>query len=77
MSDRGRAVAKAKTQLNLALVRLDQAARHAREADLAEQADRLERLAREAAEVLGRLQPTPKAAPVDQAAADDDQAARS
>jgi hypothetical protein len=58
--------AKAKTQLNLALVRLDQAARHAREAGLAEQADRLERLAREAAEVLGRLQPTPEASPVDQ-----------
>jgi hypothetical protein len=58
--------AKAKTQLNLALVRLDQAARQAREAGLAEQANRLERLAREAAEVLGRLQPTPKARPVDQ-----------
>jgi hypothetical protein len=58
--------AKAKTQLNLALVRLDQAARHAREAGLPEQADRLERLAREAAEVLDRLQPTPEASPVDQ-----------
>jgi hypothetical protein len=58
--------AKAKTQLNLALVRLDQAARQAHEAGLPEQADRLEWLARAAAAVLGRLQPTPKASPVDQ-----------
>jgi hypothetical protein len=58
--------AKAKTQLYLALVRLDQAARHAREAGLPEQADHLERLAREAAEVLGRLRPIPEASPVDQ-----------
>jgi len=50
-----RAAAKAKTHLNVALVRLDQAARHAREAGLHRQAGTLERLARDAPEVLGRL----------------------
>jgi hypothetical protein len=61
-----RAAVKAKTELNVALTHLDQAARHAREAGLARQAGTLERLAREAAEVLGKLQP---------AAGGDDQAA--
>jgi hypothetical protein len=71
-----RAAAKAKTQLNVALTHLDQAARHAREADLPGQAGRLERLARDAAEVLGTLQPAGRPTlPVDQAAGGDDQAA--
>lgn len=65
MSDR--AAAKAKTHLNVALVRLDQAARHAREAGLHRQAGTLERLARDATEVLGRLRAAhgtdPQAAP--------------
>ena len=65
MSDR--AAAKAKTHLNVALVRLDQAARHAREAGLHRQASILERLARDATEVLAKLQATrgtdPQAAP--------------
>jgi hypothetical protein len=51
-----RAAAKAKTHLNVALVRLDEAARHAREAGLHWQAGSLERLARDATEVLGKLQ---------------------
>ena len=67
-----RAAAKAKTQLNVALTHLDQAARHAREAGLGGLAGTLERLARDAAEVLGKLQP---ALPVDQAAGGADQAA--
>jgi hypothetical protein len=50
-----RAAAKAKTQLNVALTHLDDAARHAREAGLPGQAGTLERLARDATEVLGRL----------------------
>jgi hypothetical protein len=50
-----RAAAKAKTHLNVALVRLDEAARHAREAAMHRQAGTLERLARDATEVLGRL----------------------
>jgi hypothetical protein len=58
-----RAAAKAKTQLNVALVRLDEAARWAREAGLHRQAATLERLAREAAEVLGKLQSTCQPAP--------------
>lgn len=71
-----RAAAKAKTQLNVALTHLDQAARHAREAGLPGQAGTLERLAREAAEVLGKLQPArPPIVSVDQAAGGDDQAA--
>jgi hypothetical protein len=72
-----RAAAKAKTHLNVALVRLDQAARHAREAGLHRQAGTLERLARDAAEVLGKLQPARPSVPVDQAAVDHDQAAGS
>jgi hypothetical protein len=71
-----RAAAKAKTQLNVALTHLDQAARHAREAGLPGQAGTLERLARDAAEVLGKLQPARRPTlPVDQAAGGDDQAA--
>lgn len=71
MSDR--AAAKAKTHLNVALVRLDEAARLAREAGLSRPAGTLERLARDAADVLGELHPAPTtdqpALPVDQAAA--------
>ena len=71
-----RAAAKAKTQLNVALIHLDQAARHAREAGLPGQTGTLERLARDAAEVLGTLQPARRPTlPVDQAAGGDDQAA--
>jgi hypothetical protein len=71
-----RAVAKAKTHLNVALVRLDEAARHAREAGLGRQAGTLERLAREAAEVLSKLQSIRQPTlPVDQAAGDDRAAA--
>ena len=67
-----RAAAKAKTQLNVALTHLDQAARHAREAGLPGQADTLERLAHDAAEVLGKLQPARRPTlSVDQAAGDD------
>jgi hypothetical protein len=65
MSDR--ATTKAKTHLNIALVRLDQAARHAHEAGLHRQAGTLERLARDGTEVLAKLQAThgtdPQAAP--------------
>ena len=76
MSDR--AAAKARTHLNVALVRLDEAARQAREAGLDRQAGALERLARDAAEVLGKLQPTRQPSPpVDQAAGGHDQAATS
>jgi hypothetical protein len=71
-----RAAAKAKTQLNVALTHLDQAARHAREAGLPGQAGTLERLARDAAEVLGKLQPARRPnMSVDPAAGGDDQAA--
>jgi len=73
-----RAAAKAKTHLNVALVRLDQAARYAREAGLHRQAGTLGRLARDAAEMLGKLQPARRpSAPVDQAAVGHDQAAGS
>jgi hypothetical protein len=63
-----RATAKAKTYLNVALMRLDEAARLAHEAGLLGQAGILERLARDAAEVLGKLQPTRPADLVDQSA---------
>jgi hypothetical protein len=63
-----RATAKAKTRLNVALMRLDEAARLAHEAGLLGQAGTLERLARDAAEVLGKLQPTRPADLVDQSA---------
>ena len=67
-----RAAAKAKTQLNVALTHLDQAARHAREAGVSGQAGTLERLVRDAAEVLGKLQPARRPTlSVDQAAGDD------
>jgi hypothetical protein len=72
-----RAAAKAKTQLNVALTHLDEAARLAREAGLGRPADTLERLARDAealAQLQGAPQPTP---PVDQRSGNDDQAARS
>jgi hypothetical protein len=73
-----RAAAKAKTHLNVALVRLDAAARHAHEAGMHRQAGMLERLARDAAEVLGKLQPSGQhTLPVDQAAGDHDEAAAS
>jgi hypothetical protein len=73
-----RAVAKAKTHLNVALTHLDEAARLARAAGLDRSADTLERLARDATEVLGKLQAAPEPTPpVDQAAGDDDQAASS
>jgi hypothetical protein len=71
-----RTAAKAKTYLNVALIRLGEAARHARDAGLHRQAGTLERLARDAADVLGKLQPTRQPTlPVDQAAGDDGQAA--
>jgi hypothetical protein len=75
-----RAAAKAKTQLNVALIHLEEAARLAREAGLHRPADTLERLARDATEALSELQAAPQtqpAPPVDQAAGDDDQAASS
>jgi hypothetical protein len=71
-----RAAAKAKTQLNVALTHLDEAARHAREAGLPGQADTLERLARDATEALAELQAVSQPTPlVDQVAGGDDQAA--
>jgi hypothetical protein len=73
-----RAAAKAKTQLNVALTHLDEAARLAREAGLGRPADTLERLARDAAEALAQLQGAPQPTPpVDQRSGNDDQAARS
>ena len=77
MSDR--AVAKAKTQLNVALTHLDEAARLAREADLHRPADTLQRLARDATEALAELQAAPQPAPpVDQRSGNnEDEAARS
>ena len=76
MSDR--AAAKAKTQLNVALIHLDAAARLAREASLHRPADTLERLARDATEALAQLQAAPQPTPpVDQTPGNDDQAARS
>jgi uncharacterized membrane protein YccC len=70
--------AKAKTQLNVALTHLDQAARHAREAGSPGQAGTLERLARDAAEALAQLQAAPQPTPpVDQTPGNDEQAARS
>ena len=75
MSDRA---AKAKTQLNVALTHLDEAARLAREAGLDRPADTLARLAGEATEVLAELQAVPQpTAPVDQAAGNDEQGAAS
>jgi hypothetical protein len=69
-----RAAAKAKTHLNVALMRLDEAARLAREAGLGRPAGMLERLAREAAEVLGKLQTARPATPPDGQPAGDDSA---
>ena len=66
MSDR--ATAKAMTHLNMALMRLDEAARLAREAGLHRHAGTLERLARDAAEALDKLRSTRPTAPVDQPA---------
>jgi hypothetical protein len=77
VSDRA---AKAKTQLNVALTHLDEAARLAREAGLHRPADTLERLARDATEALAQLQAAPQpqpAPPVGQTPGNDDQAARS
>jgi hypothetical protein len=73
-----RAAAKAKTQLNVALIHLDAAARLAREAGLHRPADTLERLARDATEALSELQAVPQpTAPVDQATGSDEQGAAS
>ena len=73
-----RAAAKAKTQLNVALIHLDAAARLAREAGLHRPADTLERLAGDATEALSELQAAPQPTPpVDQAGGVDDQAASS
>jgi hypothetical protein len=73
-----RAAAKAKTQLNVALIHLDAAARLAREAGLYRPADTLERLACDANEALSELQDVPQPIPpVDQAAGDEDQAGSS
>ena len=75
----GRAAAKAKTQLNVALVYLNGAARLAREAGLDRPADTLARLARDATEALAELQAAPQPAPpVDQRSGNnEDEAARS
>jgi hypothetical protein len=71
-----RAAAKAKTQLNVALTHLDEAARLAREAGLHRPADTLERLARDATEALTELQAAPRPTPpVGQSVGNDDQAA--
>ena len=76
MSDR--AAAKAKTQLNVALVDLDGAARLARAAGLDRPADTLARLARDATEALAEIQAARQpTAPVEQAAGGDEQGAAS
>jgi hypothetical protein len=73
-----RAAAKAKTQLNVALTHLDEAARLAREAGLHPLTDTLERLAGDATETLAELQAVPKpTAPVEPAAGNDEQGAAS
>ena len=73
-----RAAAKAKTQLNVALVYLDGAARLAREAGLDRPADTLARLARDATEALAEIQAARQpTAPVEQAAGGDEQGAAS
>jgi hypothetical protein len=73
-----RAAAKAKTQLNVALTHLDEAARLAREAGVHRPADTLERLARDATAALAELQAAPQPAPpVDQTPGNDGQAAAS
>ncbi len=75
MSDRA---AKVRTQLNVALIHLDEAARLAREAGLHRPADTLARLARDATEVFTELQTVPQpTAPVEQAAGSDDPAGAS
>ena len=75
MSDRA---AKAKTQLNVALTHLDEAARLAREAGLHPLADTLERLAGDATEALAEIQAARQpTAPVEQAAGGDEQGAAS
>ena len=76
MSDR--VAAKAKTQLTVALIHLDAAARLAREAGLHRPADTLERLARDATEALTELQALSQpTALVDPAAGSDEQGAAS
>jgi hypothetical protein len=73
-----RAAAKAKTQLNVALVYLDEAARLAREAGLVRPADTLARLVDDATGALAELQAVPQpTAPVEQAAGSDEQGAAS
>jgi len=73
-----RAAAKAKTQLNVALVDLDGAARLARAAGLDRPADTLARLAGDTTEALAELQAAPQpTAPVDPAAGSDEQRAAS
>ena len=70
-----RAAARAKTQLNVALTHLDEAARLAREVGLHRPADTLVRLARDATEVLGKLQAAFQSTPPVNVAGDNDQAA--
>jgi hypothetical protein len=67
-----RAATRAKTQLNVALTPLEEAARLARESGLCRPAGTLERLVREATETLAKLQAAPPpTAPVDQVAGND------
>ena len=70
-----RAAARAKTQLDVALTHLDEAARLAREVGLHRPADTLVRLARDATEVLGKLQAAFQSTPPVNVAGDNDQAA--
>ena len=70
-----RAAARAKTQLDVVLTHLDEAARLAREVGLHRPADTLVRLARDATEVLGKLQAAFQSTPPVNVAGDNDQAA--
>ena len=70
-----RAAARAKTQLDVVLTHLDEAARLAREVGLHRPADTLVRLARDATEVLGKLQAAFQSTPPVKVAGDNDQAA--
>jgi hypothetical protein len=74
----GRAAAKAKTQLQVVLTHLDEAAPLAREAGLHRPADTLARLAGDGTEALAELQAAPQPTPpVDQATGNHDQGAAS
>ena len=70
-----RVAAGAKTQLDVALTHLDEAARLAREVGRHRPADMLARLARDATEVLGKLQAAFQSTPPVNVAGDNDQAA--